>query len=118
MQDQLQAEQKELASSQQRQWMTVLSHYKTLITAAISSEWYVPEAAQQNMSCQFLIRLAPGGTVLSVQLLRSSGNAAVDRSAQAAVYKASPLPVPKDATLFNQFREIQLTVRPKTVTAV
>jgi colicin import membrane protein len=59
-----------------------------------------------------VIRLAPTGSVLDVHLSRSSGDAILDRSAQAAIYKASPLPVPHDATTFNMFREITLTVRP------
>ncbi len=86
--------------------------YKALIINAISRQWILPENANSSMSSQFRIRLAPNGSVLAVNLMRSSGDALLDRSAQAAIFKASPLPVPSDPTVFNLFRDISLTVRP------
>lgn len=86
--------------------------YKALILNAISAQWILPQNAVSTMSSQFRIRLAPNGAVLEVALTRSSGDPILDRSAQAAIYKASPLPVPSDATTFNMFRDISLTVRP------
>lgn len=50
-----------------------------------------------------------------VTLTRSSGDPLLDRSAQTAIYKASPLPVPTDSETFNLFRDISLTVRPEQV---
>jgi len=52
--------------------------------------------------------------VLEVSLTRSSGDSILDRSAQSAIYKASPLPVPSDTDAFNVFRDISLTVRPES----
>ena len=86
--------------------------YKALIIGAISQQWILPQNADSSMSSQFRIRLAPNGSVLEVSLTRSSGDAILDRSAQSAIYKASPLPVPNDPTTFNLFRDISLTVRP------
>jgi len=91
--------------------------YTYLIQQAISRRWIVPEAASSELTCQLLIRLAPGGTVLDVQLARTSGNSLLDRSARAAVYKASPLPVPSDAEVFDKFRVLRLTVHPESATA-
>ena len=51
--------------------------------------------------------------VLNVSVLKSSGNEALDRSAIAAVNKASPLPVPKDSAAFSAFRNFTLTVKPE-----
>lgn len=87
--------------------------YKALIIGAISHQWILPENANRQLSSQFRIRLAPNGAVLEVNLTRSSGDPILDRSAQAAIYKASPLPVPSDAATFNLFRDISLTVRPE-----
>ncbi len=87
--------------------------YKALIIGAISRQWILPENANRMLSSQFRIRLAPNGSVLDVVLTRGSGDAVLDRSAQAAIYKASPLPVPADPTAFNLFRSITLTVRPE-----
>lgn len=86
--------------------------YKALIINAISQRWILPENADSTLSSQFRIRLAPNGSVLEVSLTRSSGDSILDRSAQSAIYKASPLPVPQDPTTFNMFRDISLTVRP------
>lgn len=86
--------------------------YKALIINAISQRWILPENVDSTLSSQFRIRLAPNGAVLEVSLTRSSGDPILDRSAQSAIYKASPLPVPQDSTMFNLFRDISLTVRP------
>lgn len=92
-----------------------IDKYKALIINAISRHWILPENADSSLSSQFRIRLAPDGAVLQVSLIRSSGDAILDRSAQAAIYKASPLPVPSDPVTFNLFRDISLTVRPENV---
>lgn len=89
--------------------------YKALIVNAIGRNWILPENADSSLSSQFRIRLAPDGMVLEVSLTRSSGDPLLDRSAQTAIYKASPLPVPTDAETFNLFRDISLTVRPEQV---
>ena len=87
--------------------------YKALIIGAISRQWILPDNADSKLSSQFRIRLAPDGAVLEVSLTRSSGDPILDRSAQSAIYKASPLPVPVDPEAFNVFRDISLTVRPE-----
>lgn len=90
-----------------------VDRYKALIIGAISRQWILPENAQSNLSSEFRIRLAPDGSVLEVSLARSSGDSVLDHSAQSAIYKASPLPVPTDPEAFNTFRDINLTVRPE-----
>ncbi|GGI76963.1 cell envelope integrity protein TolA [Legionella impletisoli] len=87
--------------------------YKALIINAISRQWILPDNVDSSLSSQFRIRLAPTGAVLEVSLIRSSGDPILDRSAQSAIYKASPLPVPSDPDAFNVFRDISLTVRPE-----
>jgi len=89
-----------------------IDKYKALIIQAISSQWIVPPNLPQNISCELDVRVAPGGVVLQVSIVRSSGNPVLDNSAIAAVNKASPLPVPATPGLFDQFRELHLTVKP------
>lgn len=89
--------------------------YKALIVNAIGRNWILPENVDSTLSSQFRIRLAPDGMVLEVTLTRSSGDSLLDRSAQTAIYKASPLPVPTDPDTFSLFRDISLTVRPEQV---
>ena len=115
MQQQLSAEQSQLAKAKATQQHGLIDRYKAGILRAIGQQWVIPAGASKDLSSIYLIQLAPGGVVINVTLLHSSGNQALDRSAQVAIFKASPLPVPKDPALFDNFRELRLTVSPRTV---
>lgn len=115
LQQQLAKESEQLNAAHQKQVMTIIDRYKAMITAAIGQHWLLPSDTDKQLACQFLIKLSPSGTVLSAQLVKSSGNPALDRSAQAAILKASPLPVPREPQLAKLFRDIKLTVRPEAV---
>lgn len=108
------AQQAAAAAQRSAQMSGEVNKYKALIIQAISQHWILPERVDRNLFSQFRIRLAPNGTVLEVSLIRSSGDPILDRSAQSAIYKASPLPVPNDQAMFNLFRDISLTVRPES----
>jgi colicin import membrane protein len=95
--------------------MGEVDKYKAKILNAIGRQWILPEEISPELSSQFRIRLAPDGSVLSVSLSKSSGDPRLDRSAESAILKASPLPVPSDMDVFNVFRDITLTVRPENV---
>jgi colicin import membrane protein len=90
-----------------------VNKYKGLIVEAIAQRWLVPQGTDRAVSCKLNIHLAPGGTVVNVTVVKSSGNLLLDRSAVAAVYKASPLPVPQKSSAFDEFRQFQLTVKPE-----
>lgn len=96
----------------------VINQYKSQIIRAISERWIVPQNLAQGVYCQLLIHVAPGGVVMDVTLLKSSGSTVLDRSARTAVFKASPLPVPQDPSVFDHFRTLRLTVRPMNGQAV
>ena len=117
MQQQMQQEQTQLAKAQTQQMQQgMLDQYKAKIIQAIQQQWIVPEDADnKKLSCLLIIELAPSGVVLKVETARTSGDPVLDRSARVAVFKASPLPVPKDPALFSAFRELRLTVRPESV---
>ena len=102
-----------LAAAKQTRMMGEVNKYKAMILQAIGRQWILPEHADSRLASKFHIRLAPNGTVLEVSLIHSSGDSLLDRSAQLAIYKASPLPVPVDIATFNIFRDISLTVRPE-----
>ncbi|MBX9706264.1 MAG: cell envelope integrity protein TolA [Gammaproteobacteria bacterium] len=115
LQQQAQSEQKNLDQqmAQARQTQSIVDKYKALILQQVGQHWIVPEV-NQDISCRLLITLAPGGTVLDVKLVESSGNDALDRSAIQAVYKSSPLPVPQDSSAFNAMRQLDMLVRPES----
>jgi colicin import membrane protein len=112
-QEQLLADQQAVSAQQQAHITSELSRYQTLIKQKISSVWAVPLGATDNQTVRVLVRIAPDGTVLSAQITQSSGNAALDQSAYAAVLKASPLPVPTDFAVFNEMRELDIILTPQ-----
>ncbi len=114
-QHQLAVEQASRDQAKKAQLAGEINKYKAMIVNAISRQWILPENADSGLSCQFRIRLAPDGAVLDLSLIRSSGDAILDRSAATAIRKAAPLPVPTDVETFNIFRDISLTVRPENV---
>ncbi len=88
--------------------------YTSLIKARVERSWLRPAGLPDGLQATLLVRLDPFGEVLEARVLRSSGNPLFDRSAEAAVKKASPLPVPSDVTIYNRFfREFQFLFRPE-----
>ena len=114
LQQKLQAEQQELAAANAKRVAGEVNKYNALILNAIYPNWIVNDK-QKNLSTDLLINLAPDGSVLNVTVATSSGSANFDRSAVAAVYKSSPLPVPKDPQAFAQFRQFRLTLKPDNI---
>lgn len=112
---QLMKEQKKLAGQRSQHMQGLINKYKALILQAIGQHWVVPSHVDKRLSCQLLIRLAPGGVVLEVSIMKSSGDVLLDRSARAAVLKASPLPVPDDIYSFESFRQFVLKVKPENI---
>jgi colicin import membrane protein len=117
LQQEMKSEQDQLSSSESQKMRGVIDKYKALILQSIAQHWLVPTGVDKTLSSELLIRVASGGTVLDVQLVKSSGDDALDRSARTAVFKASPLPVPSDATEFGMFKEFILKVKPENVLA-
>lgn len=116
LQQQLLKEQNRLAGAAQASKMRgVVDKYKALILQSIAQHWLVPSGVDQSLSTELLIRLAPGGTVLDVQLVKTSGDDGLDRSARTAVFKSSPLPVPEKTDEFEPFREFILKVKPENI---
>lgn len=117
LRQQLLNEEIKLQSTQSRQSQGEVNKYKALILQAISDHWVIPTQANRKLFSELMIRLAPGGMVLDVQITKSSGDPSLDSSARAAVLKASPLPVPSDPNAFEAFRQFVLKVKPENVLA-
>ncbi len=83
------------------------------LMARIVAAWSRPPSARNGMSCDLRLALVPTGELVSVTLVRSSGNAAFDRSADLAVRRAAPFRVPEDPTVFDAyFRTVTVTFSP------
>lgn len=105
MQAQVQAEQNAV---RERYELSELQKYVALIKNKISRNWII---ANQTGKCILEVRLGAGGFVIDVREI--GGSAAICRSAKAAVYKADPLPVSKEADVFNRMRTLKLTLDPQ-----
>lgn len=88
----------------------LLSQYAALIQQHIVRNWNRPPSARPGLECEVKVAQTPTGTVLSAQVTRCNGDAAVTASIEAAVLRASPLPLPPDASLFE--RNLTLIFRP------
>jgi len=115
LQKQIAAKQAAIAQQRSEAINGIVDQYTGLILEAISQNWLVPPGTDPKLSCQLYISLGAGGKVSNVQLVKSSGNALLDQSAIAAVYKASPLPMPTDAGALAEFKQFNLTLKPEQV---
>ena len=88
-----------------------LNEYIARIQAKVKGSWILPQDIQGNPEAVFLVVQIPSGDVISVKLVKSSGNRAYDEAVERAILKSSPLPQPPSRELFS--RELKLTFRPQ-----
>jgi len=90
----------------------MVNEYKARIIARIRRNIVKPPDVRDDARAEFRVTLLPGGTVLSAELKKSSGNAAYDNAVERAILKSQPLPLPPDVAMFNRFRVLLLKFRP------
>ncbi|MEO6065355.1 MAG: energy transducer TonB, partial [Lysobacterales bacterium] len=81
------------------------------IRAKVKSNVIEPPSLPGNPECVFEVILLPSYEVLEVRLKKSSGVRAYDDAVERAIRKASPLPRPERADMFQ--RTLELRVRPR-----
>ena len=88
--------------------------YAQGIYRQIVQNWSRPPSARTGMEAQLLVELVPTGDVVSVTLVKSSGNDAFDRSAEQAIRKVGKFDVPKESDLFERyFRKFPVLFKPE-----
>lgn len=112
MKQQLAGEKKALQKIASQAVHGMIDKYKAQILSVIQSNWRINQV-NAKLRCIYDISVGPGGVVLGVKLLKSSGSDALDQSARVAIFRSSPLPVPKDPALFDSFRHLVLTLSPQ-----
>ncbi|MGS0696838.1 cell envelope integrity protein TolA [Shewanella sp. 0m-4] len=110
MQEALAAEQAALSQTRNKQVMTEVQRYTSMIKATIQRNLVVDES-MRGKSCRVFIRLANDGFVTASQTL--DGDSVVCRAAKAAINKAGRLPVSNEPDVYNKLKEINLTVQPE-----
>ena len=112
MRERLAAEQERLRAQRDSAMQRMIDEYGLYIKEKVQRNWIRPSGSNASLSCVVNVRLIPGGEVVDVKIIRSSGNAAFDRSVEAAVFRASPLPVPSDPEVMEKFRSITFEFNP------
>ncbi|MGB0495053.1 MAG: cell envelope integrity protein TolA [Kangiellaceae bacterium] len=100
MELQMAAETEALNAAHRAQVMTEVDKYRLLIENKIQRNWIEPE---NKGFCNFRMKLAPGGLVLSVTSV--SGDQLHCETGQRAIYKAEPLPVSSDPDVFAELKD-------------
>lgn len=114
MRQKLEADRRRRAAAQQAANQREINKYLGLIKNAVTRRWTLPSSDVSGLSCEVKVRIIPNGEVIDVQIIKSSGNLAFDRSVEKAVYRAAPLPVPTvDSGLFDKFREVNFAFEPR-----
>ena len=90
--------------------------YAALIQQTVVNYWSRPPSARNGMETLLSIQLIPTGEVVSVTIVKSSGNTAFDRSAVNAVEKAGSFPELQNLPsreFEKTFRRFSLLFRPE-----
>ena len=85
--------------------------YVDRIRAKIRGKANVPDTVTGSPEVQVRITILPGGDVLDIVIVKSSGNRIYDTAIERAIRSAQPLPVPAEPELFGQFRSLTLNIR-------
>ncbi len=90
--------------------------YAALIQQTVVGYWSRPPSARNGMEAELRLQLVPTGEIVSVTVIRSSGNSAFDNSAVNAVNKAGSFPELKNLPreeFERTFRRFRLIFRPE-----
>ncbi|NYR14149.1 cell envelope integrity protein TolA [Pseudoalteromonas sp. MIP2626] len=110
LQDQLAKEQAARSKIRQQQVVSEVDKYRALIMARIQQNLLIDEK-MKNQQCRVNIRLGFNGLVTQVTSL--GGDRLVCEAALRAVRMADTLPVSKDKDVFDQLKNINLTIKPE-----
>jgi len=109
-QEALEAQEAQRQQALQRQKQDEVTRHAQLIRSRINENWRKPLGFDlTGLKCKIDVKLLPTGEVLTASVIVSSGSVEFDRSAELAVRKASPLPMPEDPFVANAFRQFDFT---------
>lgn len=107
---------REEASLLEETYAVTAQSYMTAIAQRVIQNWSRPPSARNGMQSILLIRLVPTGRIVSVDILKGSGNAAFDLSAVQAVKKVEQFDEVKDMPLEvfeRHYREFEFNFNPQ-----
>jgi colicin import membrane protein len=107
---------REEASLLEETYAVTAQSYMSAIAQRVIQNWSRPPSARNGMQCILLIRLVPTGRIVSVDILKSSGNTAFDLSAVQAVKKVEQFTEVRDmpSEVFERhYREFEFNFNPQ-----
>lgn len=102
--DEIKDEQRRLAASNS----PAMAAYQFAIAQKIRRSWSIPASATPDTLCVVNVRQTATGDIVNFNILSCNGDDAVKRSVEAAMNRASPLPLPSNPDLFTPVLEINL----------
>jgi len=111
-QEKVKAEQARVRAEVNAATRVQVERYQDLIRSKIRRKMKAVADVPESAEAIFEITLLPDGTVMDVELQKSSGYPAYDNAAERAIRLADPLPMPTDVNLQMMFRELKLSIRP------
>ena len=94
----------------QRRADAEFGRYAKRIQERVENNWRY--SGRRCRTARVLVQLAVGGVVRDVRTIRGSGDPVFDRSVEAAILRASPLPLPPDPELSPFYREMEFLFNP------
>lgn len=85
--------------------------YQAALQQKVIRNWIRPATAPDDLECFVAVQQLPNGEVTRVQVRQCNGDDVVVRSIEAAVRKASPLPLPSNPILFLPDFEFRFTIQ-------
>lgn len=110
LQQQMAEEQAQRNVAKKQQVMGEVAKYKALIQQRVQQNLIVDETMKGKF-CRLNIKLAFNGLATSVKILEGDRN--LCSAAQNAILKTGKLPISKDPAVFEELKNINLTVRPE-----
>ena len=89
-----------------------IDKYRILIRQKMKRTWLQPSGDLTGLSCVVKVRLIPSGDVISVKIIKTSGNLVFDRSVEIGIRKASPLPLPKNPAIAAKLYAFNFEFKP------
>jgi len=108
---QAEAQAKAAAEAATQARVSEIDRYRGRIRDKIRGKANVPDNVRGRPEVQVRITILPGGDVLDIVIVKSSGNSVYDSAIERAIRSAQPLPVPSEPELFATFRSLTLNIQ-------
>ena len=108
MQEQIDAEQAAQTKRRNQQVLSEVDKYRALITQTIK-RYLIDDGSFGDKTCRLNIRLASTGLVTKVTILQ--GHEPLCRASRSAVLRPDSLPISDDLEVYEQLKDITLTVK-------